>query len=155
MMVHICKNLEYNKIIQLHNGLSPHLTHSVISSAGVQEEGPGIQTRHPTPPPYHTWHSFETDIDRIVYYFLPGWFYLMKCAMHFATKLNSWDNTKWHSFLVPSHDLFASAHKAVFFLPDGDECPQIMKHVVISVRSKLSQKSSTVLSEPNFGPPLP
>ena len=60
--------------------------------------------------------------------------------MHFATKLNSWDNTKWHSFLAPSHDLFASAHKAVFFLPDGDECPQIMKHVVISVRSKLPQK---------------
>ena len=91
-------------------------------------------------PPFQTWHLFETDIDRIVYQFLPGWFYLMKCALHFATKLNSRDNKKRHCFLVHSYDLFTSARKALFFLPNGDKCPQITKHVVISVRSKLPQK---------------
>ena len=49
MMVRICKNLEYNKIIQLHNGLSPHLTHSVISSAADPGGGSG-GSRHDTLP---------------------------------------------------------------------------------------------------------
>ena len=36
---------------------------------------------------------------------------------------------------------------------NGDRRSQIEKHVVVSVRSNLPQKSSTVLSEPKFGPP--
>ena len=38
---------------------------------------------------------------------------------------------------------------------DGDQRSQIKKHVVVSVRSNLPQKSLTVLSEPKFGPPPP
>ena len=51
MMVRICKNLEYNKIIQLHNGLSPHLTHSVISSAADPGGGSGDPDTTPYPSP--------------------------------------------------------------------------------------------------------
>ena len=36
---------------------------------------------------------------------------------------------------------------------NGERRSQIEKHVVVSVRSNLPQKSSTVLSEPKFGPP--
>ena len=157
MMVHICKNLEYNKIIQLHNGLSPHLTHSVISSAADPGGGSG-GSRHDTLPlpPITCDTCFETDIDRIVYYFLPGWFYLMKRVLHFSAKLNSRDNKKCHCFLVHSSDLFTSARKALFFLPNGDKCPQITKHAVISVRSKLPQKKFNSPFWTKFWtPPLP
>ena len=34
------------------------------------------------------WNSY---IDRIEYHFLTGWFFLMKCALHFATKPHSRD----------------------------------------------------------------
>ena len=34
------------------------------------------------------WNSY---IERIVYHFLTGWFFLIKRALHFATKLNSRD----------------------------------------------------------------
>ena len=35
----------------------------------------------------------------------------MKCALHFATKLNSGHIQKFNFFLVPSYDLLASARK--------------------------------------------
>ena len=38
---------------------------------------------------------------------------------------------------------------------NGDRCSQVEKHVVVSVRSNLPQKSSTVLSEPKFRHPPP
>ena len=70
------------------------------------------------PPPLLTdltlvwgWNSY---IDRIVYHFLTGWFFLMKRALQFATKLNSKDIKKCNCFWVPSYGLLASARKAVF-----------------------------------------
>ena len=58
------------------------------------------------------WNSY------IVYRCLTGWiFFLMKRALHFATKLNSRDIQKCNCFWVPSYDLFASARKAVFPSP--------------------------------------
>ena len=50
------------------------------------------------------------------------------------------------------YDLFTSAHNAVFPMPMTTGV-QISQNVVVSVRSNLPQKSSTVLSEPKFGPP--
>ena len=44
-------------------------------------------------------------------------FFLMKCALHFATKRNSRGIQKCISFWVLSYDLFASARKAVFPAP--------------------------------------
>ena len=68
----------------------------------------------PPPPPYLAlvW-DWNSSIDRIVYHFWTGWFFLMKRALHFATKLNSRDNQKCNCFWVPSYDLFASARNAV------------------------------------------
>ena len=43
--------------------------------------------------------------------------FLMKHALHFATKLNSRDIQKCNCFWVPSYDLFTSARKAVFPAP--------------------------------------
>jgi len=43
--------------------------------------------------------------------------FLMKGALHFATKQNSWDIKKCDCFSVLSYDLFAYAHKAVFLEP--------------------------------------
>ena len=40
--------------------------------------------------------------------------FVMKRTLHFATKLNFRDIKKCNCFSVPSYDLFASAHKAVF-----------------------------------------
>ena len=58
------------------------------------------------------WNSY------IVYCCLTGWiFFLMKRALHFATKLNSRDIQKCNCFWVPSYDLFASARKAVLPSP--------------------------------------
>jgi len=77
--------------------------------------------------------------------------FLMKHALHFATKLNSRDFKKCDGFWVPSYDLFASALKAVFPTPAVPGVHRL-KHMVISVRSNLPHKSSTVLSGPKFGP---
>ena len=80
----------------------------------------GIKTP-PPPPPFLTdltlvwgWNSY---IDRIVYHFLTGWFFLIKRALQFWTKLNSRDIQKSNCSWVPSYDLFASARKAVFSAP--------------------------------------
>ena len=78
----------------------------------------------------------------------------MKRALHFSTKLNSRDIKKCNGFLVPSYDLFASVFsQSSISRANGDRRSEIEKHVVVSVRSDLPQKSSTVLSEPKFGPP--
>ena len=79
----------------------------------------------------------------------------MKHALNFDTKLNSRDIQKCHWLCVwgiPSYDLFASVWKVVFPAPKVTGV-QIEKHVVVSVSSNLPEKSSTVLSEPKFGPP--
>ena len=58
-----------------------------------------------TPP-----HSY---IDRMVYHFLTGWFFI-ETGVAFCLSLNFRDIPKRNCFWVPSHDPFASAHKAEF-----------------------------------------
>ena len=84
------------------------------SSLGGRGEGGGVRRLGPPPPPYLAlvW-DWNSCIDRIVYHSWTGWFFLMKRALHFATKLNSKDNQKFNCFWVPSYDLFASARNAV------------------------------------------
>ena len=75
----------------------------------------------------------------------------MKCALHFATKLNSRDIQKCNCFWVPSYDLFASARKAIFPAPmetaltNRETCGHLCY-------LSWSQENSTVLPEPKFGP---
>ena len=91
----------------------------------------------------------------LVWDLLTGWFFLMKRALHFSTKLNSRDIKKCNGFVVPCYDLFASVFsQSSIFRVNGDRRSEIEKHVVVSVRSDLPQKSSTVLSEPKIGPPI-
>ena len=108
-------------------------------------------------PPYQTWRLFETEILTSTWSYITfNWLiFLMKHALHFATKLNSRDIQKCNCFWVPSYDLFAFARKAVFSAGNGDRRSQIEKHVAVSVRNNLPLKSSTVLSEPKFGSPPP
>ena len=63
------------------------------------------------------WNS-HINIDRIIYHFLTGRFFLTKSALHFATKLNSRDIQKCNLlFLGTLLWYLASAHKAVFPAP--------------------------------------
>ena len=64
--------------------------------------------------PYQTLHLFETEIlTRRYCISLFNWLiFLMKLALHFATKLNSRIVQKCNCFWVSSYDLFASARKA-------------------------------------------
>ena len=60
----------------------------------------------------------------------------MKRVLHiFATKLISKDIQNCNCFLVPSYDLFASAHKSSISRAIGDRHSQIEKHVVVSAFS--------------------
>ena len=88
----------------------------------------------------------------------------MKRALHFTTKLNSRDIQKCDCFCVPSHDLFASARKAVFPAPTATGVHRLrntwsslpsqrLVGGVVWGRSNLPQKRSTVLSESKFGAP--
>ena len=115
----------------------------------------------PDPPsPHQTWRLFETEIltstgSYITFYLAD--FFLMKHTLTFASKLNFRDIKKCHWLCVwgiPSYDLFASVRKAVFPAPTVTGV-QIEKHVVVSVSSNLPPKSTTVLSEPKFGPHSP
>ena len=98
---------------------------------------------------YQTWRLFETKIlTSAGYISLFNWLiFLMKHALHFTVKINSRDIQKCDCFWVPSYDLFPFCSRA-----NGDRRSQVEKHVVFSVRSNLPYKSSTVLSEPKFGP---
>ena len=94
---------------------------SALFPMAYPEGGFGGSRRPPPPPPFLTdltlvwgWNSY---IDRIVYHFLTGWFFLIKRALQFWTKLNSRDIQKSNCSWVPSYDLFASARKAVFSAP--------------------------------------
>ena len=89
--------------------------------------------------------------------------FLMKRVLYFATKLNSRDIQECDFLWVPSYDLFASACKAVFPAPTATGfhrlrtssclCPLSDQWEGVWGKSNLPQKSSTVLSEPKFGPP--
>ena len=78
--------------------------------------------------------------------------FLMKRALHFATKLNSRDIQKCNCFGYPPMSCSPLLAKQSF--PSnrrpatGDRRSQIEKHVVVSVRNNLPQKSSTVVSDP-------
>ena len=83
----------------------------------VTDQGGGPGGFGPSPPDMTLVWDWNSYIDRIVYHFLTGWFFLMKLALHFATKLNSWDIKKCNCFWVLSYDPFASAREAVFPAP--------------------------------------
>ena len=92
----------------------------------------GTDTPPLPPPPIRPdavwdWNSY---IHRIVYHFLSGWFFLRKRALHFATKLKSWDIQKCDCLRVTSYDLFASARKDGISRVNGDRCLQIEKYIV-------------------------
>ena len=88
----------------------------------------------------------------------------MKRVLYFATKLNSRDIQKCDCLWVPSYDLFVSARKAVFPASTATGFHRLRKTWSslpsqglvgggVGEKSNLPQKSSTVLSEPKFGPP--
>ena len=83
-------------------------------SKTVTYQGGGSGGFGPSPPDTTLVWDWNSYIDRIVYHFLTGWFFLMKLALHFATKLNSWDIKKCNCFWVLSYDPFVSAREAVF-----------------------------------------
>ena len=56
-------------------------------------------------------------VNNVIITFYLADFFLMRRALHFATKLNSRYIKKCHCFWVPSNDMFASARKAVFPAP--------------------------------------
>ena len=103
---------------------------------------PGVR-----PPPLSdltlVWDKFLHRIDRIVYDFLKClFFFLTKSALHFATKLNS----KAASFTIQEFKYTIRGQGIITCNCDWWERVW---------RSNLPQKSSTVLSEPKFGPPPP
>ena len=114
----------------------------------------------PPPPPLLTdltlvwgWNSY---IGRIVYHFLTGWFFLIKSALHFATKQNSRDIQKYNCFWVPSYDLFASAPKAVFSAPTAIGVYRLIENcVVVSAFSAGHKKAKQSILYQNLDLPLP
>ena len=102
---------------------------------------PGVR-----PPPLSdltlVWDKFLHRIDRNVYDFLKCLVFLTKSALHFATKLNS----KAASFTIQEFKYTIRGQGIITCNCDWWErvwgC-------------NLPQKSSTVLSEPKFGPPPP
>ena len=85
-----------------------------IVSGGSRGRVLGVQTPVSDLTLVWDWNSY---IDRILYHSFLWLIFLMKHALHFATKLNSRDIKKCDCFWVPSYDLFASARKAVFPAP--------------------------------------
>ena len=75
-------------------------------------------------------------------------FLKIKRGLHFATKLNSRAIRKCDYFWVSSYDLLPLLAKQYFLRQQRLAFTRVEKHVVISVRSNLAQKNSTVLSEP-------
>ena len=109
--------------------MSPYwtLSHSDWISGGSSGEGSGAPDLPPLLSDLTIFWDWNSYIDRIVYHFLTGWFFLMKQELHFATKLNSRDIQKCNCFSVPSYDLFASARKAVFLAPMATGVHQLRK----------------------------
>ena len=56
--------------------------------------------------------------------------FLIKRALHFATKQHSRDIQKYNCFWVPSYDLFASARKAVFSAPKATGVHRLIEKCV-------------------------
>ena len=99
------------------------------------------------------WNSY---IDRIEYHFLTGWFFLMKCALHFATKPHSRDTCVRGVVLgvlciigcpvqlirevfLRLHSSSSSTHEALaYVLPQFDA----LTHVVIRVSSAIIFQTS-------------
>ena len=96
------------------------------------------------------WNSY---IDRIIYHFLTGWFFLMKHRLHFATKLNPRAIQKCNCFWVSSWSVCLCSQSSIS-CTDCERCSQIEKHVVVSAFSA-GHKKVQQSSEPTFGPPQP
>ena len=101
------------------------------------------------------WNSY---INRIIYHFLTSWFFLMKRALHFPTKLNSRDIQKYN-ILFLSTLLLSVRLSSQSSISRGD-VKATGVHKLRNMWSSLSEviwtpKSSTVPSKPKFGPPPP
>ena len=71
--------------------------------------------------------------------------FLMKLALHFATKLNSRIVQKCNCFWVSSYDLFTSARKAVFAVPTATG---VLKLKGTVLWYKIPSKAHLLLKEP-------
>ena len=136
-----------------------------LLSPSVADSGWGSVWPDPPPPPKNNTTTFfrpdDVCLRRIFLYrqdrislFNLLIFFLMKRALHFATKVNSRDIKKCNCFWVPSCDLLASSNKAVYPAP---KCARVhrLRNTWLCLWELISHKnSSTVLSEPKFGPPI-
>ena len=127
----------------------------------MQGEGPGgLHPPHPAP---HLsdltldwdWNSY---INRIIYHFLTSWFFLMKRALHFPTKLNSRDIQKCNILFLST--LLLSVRLSSQSSISRRDVTATGVHKLRNTWSSLSEvicprQSSTVLSKPKFGPPSP
>ena len=77
------------------------------------------------------WNSY---IDRIIYHFLTGWFFLMKRRLHFATKLNPRTIQKCNCFWVSPWSVCLCSQSSIS-CTNRERCSQIEKHVVVSAFS--------------------
>ena len=80
----------------------------------------------------------------------------MKLALHFATKLNSWDIKKCNSFWVLSYDPFASAREAVFPAPKVTDvhrggCSKVVSFTGASAYGKGPKNYNNVQPRPMGG----
>ena len=92
---------------------------SGVSRITVKDPRGGSRGGGGSHPSFQNWRLFELKFshrqDRISLF---NWLmYLMKRALHFATRQNSWDIKKCDCFWVLSSDLFTSARKAVVPAP--------------------------------------
>ena len=119
----------------------------------IQGEGPGVWTP-PLPSDLMLVWNWNSYIDRIICRFLTGLFFN---ETRVFLPLNWIPGIFINAIIVFGY----SPRIPYLCLQSSSSCANsnlrlpIEKHVVISVRSNLPQKSSTVLSEPKFGPPNP
>ena len=117
-----------------------------MADPGEGSGGPGFPS--PPPPPIRPDACLRLKFfhrqDRI-YHFLTGWFFLMKRALHFVTKINSKDASFTSRIEVQVKGQGIIPYNHVWWEGVWGEWG----------RSNFPQKSSTILSEPKFGPTPP
>ena len=93
-------------------------------------------------------------VNNVIITFYLADFFLMRRALHFATKLNSRYIKKCHCFWVPSNDMFASARKAVFPAPITTAVHRLAV-VAVSVRRICHKKVQRSFLNQSLDPPPP
>ncbi|CAH3026742.1 unnamed protein product, partial [Porites evermanni] len=93
-------------------------------------------------------------VNNVIITFYLADFFLMRRALHFATKLNSRYIKKCHCFWVPSNHMFASARKAVFPAPITTAVHRLAV-VAVSVRRICHKKVQRSFLNQSLDPPPP